>query len=122
MLCWFGAPVEALILILQSLDEAGKGLYDAVTNGPLNPILRCQRRLTQLLKEGVNGDLGPLFYGLSDAEKRALLLEVRTLGTDFGAQAMAAKTLNIRCRGCLAPVVVGWRVRIRFNLFLVGFS
>eukprot|EP00959_Pyramimonas_sp_CCMP1952_P126586 2647351-Pyramimonas_sp.AAC.1 len=88
------APVEKLMANLQYLDRAGKGLYDVCVNNEWNPILVCKQRLTQLVREGADGDLGPLFESTPFEDHSALLEQVRLLGTDLGAQVM---------RGRMAP-------------------
>ncbi len=85
-MCWLGGPIEFLISTLQHLDETGKGLLDAVVESDLNPFVNCRRRLTKLIQEGIDGDMSPLFHGVSVAAQNALLSEVRILGLDLGAQ------------------------------------
>ncbi len=88
-MCWIGAPIETLIGTLQHLDENGKGLYDAVVDSDLNPFLVCKKRLTKLVMDGAGGDLGPVFQCLIPADRKLMMVYLRTMGLDMGGQARA---------------------------------
>jgi hypothetical protein len=85
LLCFLGAPVEAMMSRLQYLDSAGKGLFDAVVDTDLNPFLCCRRQLTALVLEGSDGPLGVVFCSHPHLHKE-LMRDIRRMGCDFGGQ------------------------------------
>jgi hypothetical protein len=94
---WLGSPVEFLISELQHLDEQGKGLWDAVVENDMNPLVRFRRQLTKLVSEGADGPMSPLFHGLSVKRQNELLSEVRTMGLDLGAQVDLITRCSVYC-------------------------
>ena len=87
LLTWHGAPLEALILTLQTLDGNKRALLDLqIAGDSFNPFLRRRRAIASLLRGGRCGGLEPLYTDLLSSEHAQLDAEVRLLGQDFSAQ------------------------------------
>ena len=75
LMAWLGDALEELKQVLQVLDEAGKGLYDAVVEDSRNPFYRCKKTLAELCQLGMYGNLKPLFDALPQAVREELPYE-----------------------------------------------
>lgn len=87
ILAWLGEPIETLMKVLQTLDESGKGLYDAVVEDMRNPFYRCKKYLATLALAGANGDLKALFEAFPQDKYCELKARMREVSMDFLAQA-----------------------------------
>ncbi len=86
LMAWMGSPVERLISVVQHLDSAGKGLFDAVLDTDLNPFRACRKELAELVHQGAKGPMEPVFARLPPHEHARVLGRIRALGLDFGGQ------------------------------------
>ena len=80
-------PLERLQVELSFLDSTGNGLFDACAYADdLNPFSKCRRSLIQMLRDGKDGELAPLFRCFNVDEHAELMHDVRAMILEFGAQ------------------------------------